>query len=718
MPKNKIINNKKLTITLFSFLFLISIIFTIVQTGFILKNDYDISIKLVNKSINQIENSRIESISMAIWQLDNSQLEIIIDSILKLPGITYIEIKENNSNIISSGKKKQKYIIEKNIDLVHKNIESSKLGTIYVQGSYEDSIDKIYSKMIEKISIETLKVFSIAFILIFIVQKLIIRHLGDMANYTTNLDTKKLSIPLVLNKKVDEKNPDSIDIVADAINTMRENLINDIEKQAKQKTNLELTNIKLEEEIRIRTKIEQDALAQKDRIQRQYNTIVKLTLDNEFFDKSFKEGIYFLLKESAKTLGVDRVSFWKFEDKDNLICTYRYILDEDLHIEENKTIKTLNLTKFISYIKKHRVLDAFDVFTDERTAEYNQKDMKKAGVKSMLDVSINFHDDMYGIIAFDTLKKQKMWTQDEMSFVSRVSDQISNLLLINEWKKAKDEITDINNSLEFTVDMRTKELKENIENLKVAQSQLVESEKMASLGGLVAGVAHEINTPVGISLTGITHFQHITTELKKLYEDNNLSQNEFEEYIKTSYEIADSVYKSLTRAAEQIRSFKQVAVDQSNEHIRNFNIKEYIEEVLLSLHNRIKKTKHNINIHCDENLNINSFPGSFSQIITNFIMNSLIHGFKDIKKGNIDIYAKKIDGNIEIIYQDDGIGINKTNLKKIFDPFFTTNRESGGSGLGLNIVYNIITNGLKGNVKATSEIGKGVKFVITFPIKA
>ena len=205
MPKNKIVNNKKLTITLFSFLFLISIIFTIIQTGFILKNDYDRSIKLVNKSINQIKDTRIESISMAIWQLDNSQLEIIINSILKLPGITYIEIKENNSNIINSGEKKQKYIIEENIDLVHKNIESNTLGTIYVQGSYEDSIDKIYSKMIEKISIETLKVFSIAFILIFIVQKLIIRHLGDMANYTTNLDTKKLSIPLVLNKKVDKK---------------------------------------------------------------------------------------------------------------------------------------------------------------------------------------------------------------------------------------------------------------------------------------------------------------------------------------------------------------------------------------------------------------------------------------------------------------------------------------------------------------------------------
>ncbi len=718
MPTNKIINNKKLTITLFSFLFLISIIFTIIQTGFILKNDYDTSIKLVNKSINQIKNTRIESISMAIWQLDNSQLKIIVDSILKLPGITYIEIKENNTSIISSGEKKKKYIVEEHIDLIHKNIESSTLGTICIQGSYEDSINKIYSKMIEKILIETLKVFSIAFILIIIVQKLIIRHLADMANYTTNLDTKKLSIPLVLNKKVDKKNPDFIDIVANSINTMRENLINDIEKQAKQKINLELTNTKLKEEIRIRTKIEQDALAQKERIQKQYNTIVKLTLDEEFFNKSFKEGIYFLLKESAKTLGVDRVSFWKLENNNAINCNYRYILYKDLHVEENKTIKISKLTKYISYLKKHRVIDAFDVYTDQRTTEYNQEDMKKAGVKSMLDVSINFHDDMYGIIAFDTLKNKKMWTQDEITFVSRVSDQISNLLLINEWKKAKEEITDINNSLEFTVDMRTKELKKTIKNLKITQNQLVESEKMASLGGLVAGVAHEINTPVGISLTGITHFQHITIELKKLYEENNLSQDEFEEYIKISYEIANSVYKSLTRAAEQIRSFKQVAVDQSNEHIRNFNIKEYIEEVLLSLHNRLKKTKHNINIHCDKNLNINSFPGSFSQIITNFIMNSLIHGFKNIEKGNIDIYAKKIDNTVEIIYKDDGIGINKTNLKKIFNPFFTTNREGGGSGLGLNIVYNIITNGLNGNIKVTSEIDKGTKFIITFPIKA
>jgi len=508
MYKNRILNNKKLTITLFTFLFLTSIIFTIIQAGFVLKNDYDKSIKLVEKSINQIKNNRLESISMSIWQLDNSQLEIIIDSLLKLPGITYIEITETNSKPISYGKKKEKYIIEDTFDLTYKNLEKDKLGTVYVQGSYEESINKIYKEIIEKILIETLKVFSIAFILIFIVQKLIIRHLADMANYTVNLDTKRLSIPLILDKKVDEKNPDFIDIVANAINTMRENLISDIQKQAKQKAHLELTNKKLEEEIRIRTKIEQDALAQKERIQKQYNTIVKLTLDEKFFTKSFKEGIYFLLKECTKTLGVDRVSYWQFENKENLRCTYRYILDQDLHVEEDKVISTSKLPKFIDTLKKHKVIDAYDVYTDKRTVEYNKESMKKAGIKSMLDVSINFHGDMYGVIVFDTIKKQKMWTQDEISFVSRISDQISNLLLINEWKKIKDEITELNNSLEKTVEKRTKELKENIKNLKLTQKQLVESEKMASLGGLVAGVAHEINTPVGISLTGITQHKY------------------------------------------------------------------------------------------------------------------------------------------------------------------------------------------------------------------
>ena len=714
MNKNKILNNKKLTFSLIGFIILISIIFTLMQTIFLLKDDYDKSIKKVNKSIEQIKNTSIKSISVAIWQLDNDQLNILLQSIVKFPGINYIQINENNSNIIKIGKKKNKNIIEKQFPLIHKGFENNLLGTIYIQGNYDNNI---LDKVINKILFELIKIFSISILLIFIVHKLIIRHLETMANYTINLDTEKLSTPLKLDKKISQTNPDDIDIVANAINTMRKNLIYDIKEQKENKLNLELTNNKLKNEIKIRTKIEEEAIAQKERTLEQYNTIVKLTTDSKLFEKSFEDGIFFLLEESTKTLNVDRVSFWKIEDENKIRCSYRYYKKNNSNINENKTISIEKLPKYINYLKTKKVLASVDVYTDERTSEYNQKDMKKANLKSMLDVSITFHEKMYGMICFETIEKQKNWAQDEISFATRISDQISNLLIINEWKKAQTKIVDLNNSLEITVEKRTEELQETIQNLQIAQKQLVESEKMASLGSLVAGVAHEINTPLGISLTGITHFQYITKKLKKLYEKNNLSQSEFEEYIKVSYEISNSVYNSLLRAVEQIKSFKQVAVDQSNEQVRNFYIKKYIEEILLSLHNAIKKTKHKISIHCDEKLNIDGYPGYISQIITNFIMNSIIHGFKNIEKGKIDIYIKKIDNNIELIYKDNGIGISKENLKKIYDPFFTTNRNHGGTGLGLNIVYNIVQNALKGTIKVKSNVNKGITFNIKFPIK-
>ena len=717
MKKNQLFKNKKLTITLIAMVFIVSTIFTLTQTFFILKSDYEKSIKMVNKSIEQIKNTRIQAISMAIWQLDDNQLDILIDGILKLPGINYIRIVENDSNIIERGGKKKKYIIDETFELINKNVEEVKLGTIYIQGSYEENVKKLIEKTIKTIFVETLKVFSIAFILIFIVHKLIIRHLITMAEYTKNLDIKKLSTPLKLNKKVDKNYLDTIDIVANAINTMRLNILNDLKEQEKAKKDLEEANKKLEEEIKIRKKIEKAALDQKERIQEQYNTIVKLTIENKLFEKSFKDGMYHLLKESTKTLHVDRVSFWKFEDNKQIKCTYRYYRKEDKHIDEEKIISIEKLPKYIFYLKQHKIIDARDVYTDERTSEYNKENMKKAGIKSMLDVIVNFHDDIYGMICFETLESHKTWTQDEITFASRVSDQISNLLMINKWKKIQKEIIELNNSLEITVEERTKELKENIKNLQIAQKQLVQSEKMASLGNLVAGVAHEINTPVGISLTGITHFQHITNELKKLYEKDNLSQEEFEEYINTSYEISNSIYVSLVKAAELIKSFKQVAVDQSNEQLRKFNLKEYIEEILLSLHNKIKKTNHKIEIECDEKLYIKSYPGAISQILTNFIMNSLIHGFKDKNDGHIKISAKKIDNNLQIIYTDDGKGIPKENLEKIFDPFFTTNRENGGSGLGLNIVYNLVENRLHGKIEAKSIVGDGVTFILTFPVE-
>ena|GEM_PF-3342183 len=270
------------------------------------------------------------------------------------------------------------------------------------------------------------------------------------------------------------------------------------------------------------------------------------------------------------------------------------------------------------------------------------------------------------------------------------------------------------------VQKELEEQKNTFENLyydlQSAKDQLVQSEKMASLGGLVAGVAHEINTPVGMALTGVTHVELETKRIRNLYQADEMTEDDFMHFLDGADELNHSVVINLNKAAELIRSFKQVAVDQSSEASRTFNLKEYIEEVLTSLHNNIKKTKLSINVDIDEKLNITSIPGAISQIITNFIMNSIIHGFEHGAEGKINIFAKIENSMLEIIYSDNGKGMDENTVAKVFDPFFTTKRHSGGSGLGMNIVYNIVTQKLNGTISCESSLGSGVSFKIRMPL--
>lgn len=258
------------------------------------------------------------------------------------------------------------------------------------------------------------------------------------------------------------------------------------------------------------------------------------------------------------------------------------------------------------------------------------------------------------------------------------------------------------------------ELKKSLENLKETQNQLVESEKMASLGGLVAGVSHEINTPVGIGLSGMSHFLKITDEIKNIYEKEEMSQEDFENYIKESIEIGNLIYSNLQRTAELVKSFKQVSVDQITEEKRDFNMKKYIEDILLSLNSVVNTKKIMIELKMADNIIINSSPGIFSQIITNFVMNSTIHAFDEKQSGLIEIECSEEDDNIILVYKDNGKGISKKNLKSIFDPFFTTNRKNGGTGLGLNIIYNLVVSKLYGTIDCNSKENEGVEFIIKF----
>lgn len=281
-------------------------------------------------------------------------------------------------------------------------------------------------------------------------------------------------------------------------------------------------------------------------------------------------------------------------------------------------------------------------------------------------------------------------------------------------QKAREEIEEI-------VKFRTQELKESndeldqtITHLKTTQEQLIKSEKMASLGNLVAGIAHELNTPVGNCFTATTYLREINDAIKKDYENEQMSEDEFKRFLNTSNSLAQSIYANSKSTIDLVNSFKQISVDQSHEQKRIFNIKSYIDGILLSLSNIIKKANVNIKLQCDNNLEINSYPGSFSQILTNLIVNSIKHGFKSKESGNILISIEYKNNKLTIVYEDDGEGISKINLSKIYDPFFTTNRENGGTGLGLNVVYNIVELQLKGKIICNSEEGKGTKFLIEY----
>lgn len=256
---------------------------------------------------------------------------------------------------------------------------------------------------------------------------------------------------------------------------------------------------------------------------------------------------------------------------------------------------------------------------------------------------------------------------------------------------------------------------DSIENLNSTRDQLVQNEKMASLGELVAGVAHEINTPVGVSVTAASHLQDAVSLFTKKFETGKITKTEFSRFLNNANEGSEILLNNLHRAAKLIRSFKQIAVDQTSEDRRNFNIKETIDETLLSLQPNIKKTLIKTKLECPVDIEIDSFPGSYSQIISNLITNSLIHGYKENTEGLISINVTTNKNCILIKYCDDGCGIPEENRNRAFDPFFTTRRGLGGSGLGLHLVYNIITQQLKGDILITNNQEKGLCFEITLP---
>jgi signal transduction histidine kinase len=270
--------------------------------------------------------------------------------------------------------------------------------------------------------------------------------------------------------------------------------------------------------------------------------------------------------------------------------------------------------------------------------------------------------------------------------------------------------------LERAVQERTEMLARQNAALREAQSELVRQEKLASLGRLVAGVAHEINTPLGICVTATSHL----VEELKLTREELAAGDMTEESLQSFLDIIDQSLRIMTtntqRAAALVRSFKQVAVDQSSDAIRHFNLRTYLNEVLLSLQPKLKGRPVKVEVDCPADVVLDSFPGAVSQIVTNMVVNSLVHGFEHEQAGTIRLHATSANGYVNFEYADDGAGMDADTLAKLFDPFFTTRRGTGGSGLGAHILYNLATGPLGGTIRVESAPGAGLQYFLRFPL--
>jgi signal transduction histidine kinase len=253
-----------------------------------------------------------------------------------------------------------------------------------------------------------------------------------------------------------------------------------------------------------------------------------------------------------------------------------------------------------------------------------------------------------------------------------------------------------------------------MQDLRQTQESLLQAERLASLGSLVAGVAHEINTPVGIALTSASVLKAATDELQHAVATVGLKKSEMLRYLDTASESARLIMNNAYRAAHLIHSFKQIAVDQTSEARRPFGLKEYIEEIVSSLQPKLKKTVLELVLDCPAEIVLDSYPGAFAQVITNLILNCVEHAFEPDTPGTIAIRAR-LDGDIvELHVKDNGKGIAPDVLDRIFDPFFTTRRGQGGTGLGLNIVYNLIAKQFAGTIAVASTLGQGTHFTLRF----
>ena len=412
---------------------------------------------------------------------------------------------------------------------------------------------------------------------------------------------------------------------------------------------------------------------------------------------------------------------WNFLDKkiipeENTVFNLLSKVEQNLREDERRANKVLNQSIDKAFILLAIVIIVGIIFMTILFLSLNKKVFTPIDVVSTALQAKAFGNE---IPTFQI--KQSKETQLLIEAFEEMNHQVN--LRQETLETQAEQLKEYQTELEKKVELRTIELKNSNDTLKdtlnelhQTQSQLIENKKMAALGGLVSGVAHEINTPIGVCVTASSTLQDTSKAFKQSVEQGQLKKSSLMDFINKTETGSQLILSNLSRASELINNFKQVAVDQSVDETRKIELSHYIVEILTSLEPKWKTTQVEVEFCPDVKIEITTYPGAIAQVLTNLIINSLIHGFNDGQKaGKIAISVEQQKDFVNLNYRDNGNGMSEEVLEKIFDPFFTTRRGSGGTGLGMHIVYNIVTQKLKGKIHCESQPDKGCNMLIQIP---
>jgi signal transduction histidine kinase len=330
------------------------------------------------------------------------------------------------------------------------------------------------------------------------------------------------------------------------------------------------------------------------------------------------------------------------------------------------------------------------------------------GFSSWMGAPMIVAEKVYGVIVVQSYDPTIRHGPDDLELLAYMATHVAGAL------SRRDADVRLRDAAE-RLNRRNEDLTNTLDQLRDTQDELVRQEKLASLGGLVAGIAHEINTPLGICVTATTHVQNELLQWRAWHEAGNFDATKVDVMLDDLGVAMHILDNNIRRGAELVRSFKQIASDQSSGQRRMFDLAAYLDEILLSLKPKLKHAPCSVQVDCRPGIVMDSFPGALSQVVTNLVMNSLLHAFEGRDKGLIRIACEMDGEDIVLDVSDDGIGMTADDLKRFFDPFFTTKRGSGGTGLGAHVVFNQVTNVLGGTIKVTSAPGAGTHVQMRLP---